>query len=91
MKKRPEFSKCLLLLESVLVLYVTHEGVGLAREAIARGFGGSLPWLAAMVTAAWGAYGSSAAFYYNKAKAENTAGGIVFENARRRQDCEVGE
>ena len=91
MRKKREFSKCLLLLESLLVLYVTHEGVGLAREAISAGFGGSLPWLAAMVSAAWGAYGSSAAFYYNKAKAENTAGGIVFESARREQDCEARE
>ena len=40
-----------------------------------------------MVTAAWGAYGASAAFYYNKAKAENTAGGVVYEALRRTQDC----
>ena len=33
----------------------------------------TLPWVAATVSAAWGAYGASAGFYYNKAKAENTA------------------
>ena len=39
---------------------------------------------------------SSAGFYYNKAKAENTAGGIVFESAcgrqaRSGQDCDGWE
>ena len=48
---------------------------------------GTLPWIATMVTAAWGAYGASAAFYYNKAKAENTEGGVVYEALRREQDC----
>lgn len=43
-----------------------------------------------------GAYGASAGFYYNKAKAENTAGGIVFESAcgrqaRSGQDCDGWE
>ena len=52
--------------------------------------------MAATVSAAWGAYGASAGFYYNKAKAENTAGGIVFESAcgrqaRSGQDCDGWE
>ena len=56
----------------------------------------TLPWVAATVSAAWGAYGASAGFYYNKAKAENTAGGIVFEaacgrQARSGQDCDGWE
>ena len=41
-----------------------------------------------MVTAAWGAYGTSAACYYAKAKAENTAGGVTYETVCRGQDCE---
>lgn len=57
---------------------------------------GTLPWVAATVSAAWGAYGASAGFYYNKAKAENTTGGIVFEaacgrQARSGQDCDGWE
>jgi len=52
--------------------------------------------VAATVSAAWGAYGASAGFYYNKAKAENTTGGIVFEaacgrQARSGQDCDGWE
>ena len=41
-----------------------------------------------MVTAAWGAYGTSAACYYAKAKAENTAGGVTYETVCRGPDCE---
>lgn len=60
------------------------------------GYLGTLPWVAATVSAAWGAYGASAGFYYNKAKAENTTGGIVFESAcgrqaRGGQDCDGWE
>ncbi len=91
MKKLP-FSKCLLLMESAVVLYTTQQGFSLAKLAIEMKHTGSLPWLTAMVTAAWGAYGASAAFYYGKAKAENTAGGIVYELAcRRGQDCDKRE
>lgn len=84
------FSKLLLLLESAVVLYTTYEGFALARLAVACGYLGTLPWVAAMVSAAWGAYGTSAAFYYNKAKAENTAGGVVYE-AVCGQDCDKQE
>lgn len=91
MKGRHSFSKRLLMLESAVVLYTTHRGFELAELAVERGYLGSLPWVAATVTAAWGAYGTSAAFYYNKAKAENTAGGIIYETACGGQDCDDGE
>ena len=81
------FSKRLLLLESLIVVYTTVEGFSLARLAVTANFAGSLPWIATMVTAAWGAYGASAALYYNKPKAENTEGGVVYEALRREQDC----
>ena len=77
-------------------LYTTYEGFALARLAVGYGYLGTLPWVAATVSAAWGAYGASAGFYYNKAKAENTTGGIVFEaacgrQARRGPDCDGWE
>lgn len=87
-KKRVSFSKLLLMLESGIVLYTTYEGFGIAKLAIELGFMGTLPWIATMVTAAWGAYGTSAACYYAKAKAENTAGGVTYETVCRGQDCE---
>jgi len=72
-----------------MVLYTTTEGFLLARMAIEANFSGSLPWIATMVTAAWGAYGTSAACYYNKAKAENTKGGVVYDFAMtKEQDCD---
>ena len=67
-RKRTSFSKLLLLLESAIVLYTTYQGFGIAKLAIELGFMGTLPWIATMVTAAWGAYGTSAACYYAKAK-----------------------
>lgn len=92
MKRKVSFSKLLLLMESAVVLYTTQQGFVLAKLAIEAKHTGTLPWITAMVTAAWGAYGASAAFYYGKAKAENTAGGIVYEmTCRRGQDCETRE
>lgn len=87
-RKLTSFSKLLLLLESGIVLYTTYQGFGIAKLAIELGFMGTLPWIATMVTAAWGAYGTSAACYYAKAKAENTAGGVTYETVCRGQDCE---
>ena len=78
-----QFSKLLLLMESVIVLLTTAGGFFLANKAINAGFAGALPWFTTMVTACWGAYGVSAAFYYNKAKAENTKGGIVYDSAMK--------
>lgn len=86
MRRRWSFSKLLLVLESGVVLYTTHAGFALAELAVERGYLGTLPWVAATVGAAWSAYGTSAAFYYNKAKAENTAGGVVYEAARAERD-----
>ena len=79
-----------------MVLYTTYEGlragaagggVRLSRNAAVGGGDGERRL---------GAYGASAGFYYNKAKAENTTGGIVFESAcgrqaRSGQDCDGWE
>lgn len=87
-RRRLCFSKLLLIVESAVVLYTTYQGFALAKLAVAADFAGTLPWIAAMVTAAWGAYGTSAACYYSKAKAENTAGGVIYETVCRGVDCE---
>lgn len=75
------FSKILLLMESAVVLFSTAFGFWLAHEAISNNFSGALPWVTTMVTACWGSYGTSAAFYYSKSKAENCKGGIVYDAA----------
>ena len=79
--RRLTFSKLLLLVESAIVLYSTVAGFRLSFLAVQTGFVGSVPWVTTMLTAAWSAYGTSAAFYYQKAKAENTLGGVVYAAA----------
>lgn len=80
-KKKLEFSKTLLIQESVLIWIMTLSFIGLAFMCVIKGYLGTLPWLTAMSAFPWTAYGVSQAFYYNKSKAENTEGGIVYQNA----------
>ena len=77
--KKNEFSKFLLIQESILVWITTISFIVLAFISVLTGFFGELTWLAALCTALWAAYGVSQAFYYKKAMAENTKGGIKYE------------
>ncbi len=81
-KEKICFSKWLVAQESALIWIITFSYIGLAFVCVLRGFSGSLPWLTALPTVAWTAYGVSQAFYYNKSKAENTEGGIVHAAAK---------
>ena len=74
-----EFSKILLIQESILIWIITLSFIGLAYICILKDYTGSLPWLAAMVSFPWAAYGVSQMFYYKKSLAENTKDGIKFE------------
>ena len=74
-----EFSKKLLIQESVLIWIITLTFLILAFVCVANQFFGELPWLAAMCGFPWTAYGVSQAFYYKKAEKENTKGGIKYE------------
>ena len=78
-KKKKEFSKVLLIQESALIWIMTLAFLGLAALCIIKDYTGSLPWLTAMISLPWTAYGVSQCFYYNKAKNENMAGGIKYE------------
>lgn len=80
-KKKPEFSKLLLIQESVLIWLMTIAFVILAFICVFNGYLGTLPWLTAMAGFPWTAYGVSQAFYYHKSKAENTRGGIIYDSA----------
>lgn len=84
--KKLEFSKILLIQESILVWITTIAFIVLAFMSIYRDFTGEFTWLAAMCTALWAAYGVSQAFYYKKSMAENTKGGIKYQLLT--QDCE---
>jgi positive regulator of sigma E activity len=77
-KKETEFSKKLLIQESLLIWVVTLAFIILAFVCIQNQYFGELPWLAAMAACPWTAYGASQAFYFRKAEKENTEGGIKY-------------
>ena len=76
---KTEFSKKLLLQESLLIWIITIAFIILAFVCVANQYFGELPWLAAMCGFPWTAYGASQAFYFKKAEKENTQGGIKYE------------
>ena len=77
--KKLEFSKTLLIQESILIWIHTISMLVLAYICVFRGYFAELPWLTAMVALPWGAYAVSQRAYYKKSEAENTQGGIKFE------------
>lgn len=79
-KKKLEFSKTLLIQESILIWIMTLAFIILAFICIEKQYFGELPWLTAMVGFPWSAYGVSQMFYYKKALKENTKNGIKFES-----------
>lgn len=81
MKNKRAFSKTLLIQESILIWIMTLAFLFLAYMCIDTQFSASLPWLAAMVSFPWAAYGVSQVMYYKKSQAENTQGGITYESA----------
>lgn len=82
-KKKLEFSKFLLIQESLLIWITTIAMIVLAFVCVINQYFGELPWLAAMVGLPWTAYGASQIFYYEKAKSENTRDGIKFESVMK--------
>lgn len=78
-ENKMEFSKRLLLQESMLIWIITIAFIVLAFVCVFNQFFGELPWLAAMCSFPWTAYGASQAFYFRKAERENTQGGIKYE------------
>ena len=82
-KNKTEFSKKLLVQESVLIWIVTIAFLVLAFYCVHNKFFGELTWLAAMCGFPWTAYGVSQACYYKKSEKENTKGGIKYETAMK--------
>ena len=82
-KNTTQFSKKLLIQESILIWIVTIAFLALAFICVFNGYFGELPWLAAMAGFPWTAYGVSQACYYRKSTKENTQGGIVYLQAEQ--------
>lgn len=90
-KKKSEFSKFLLIQESVLIWIITLAFIGLAFFCVVNQYFGELPWLTAMVGLPWTAYGVSQACYYKKAERENTKGGIKYDTTMYALDASDNE
>lgn len=90
-KNNKEFSKILLIQESILVWILTLSFIGLAFYCIKCGYTGSLPWLAAMVSFPWGAYGVSQVYYYKKSMKENCRDGVKFESVMAEVNSTYGQ
>ena len=78
-KNHMEFSKVLLVQESILIWINTLVMLVLAFMCIYQGYFGELPWLSVMAGLPWAAYAISQREYYIKASKENTKDGIKFE------------
>ena len=78
-KKKCEFSKKLLIQESILIWIITISFIVLAFFCILNQYFGELPWLAAMCGFPWTAYATSQGFYLKKSERENTKGGIKYD------------
>lgn len=81
MKNKKQFSKSLLVQESVLIWIITLACIGLAYFCIINQYLSELGWVATMIACPWTAYGVSQACYYKKSEKENTVGGITYLNA----------
>lgn len=79
--KKIQFSKLIIIFETFVLTITVVGGLYLAFLAITNGLDATLPWITTMETAAWAAYGFSAKYYYAKALAENTEGGITYDKA----------
>ena len=84
---KTEFSKWLLIQESILIWIITITFLILAFVCIKNQYFGELPWLTAMAGFPWTTYGVSQAFYYKKSTAENTKGGIKYETIVNSEDA----
>ena len=86
-KEKRQFSKSLLIQESILIWITTLIILIMAFYCIIQGNFGDLPWLTAMVGFPWTAYAVSQMYYYKKSEKENTCGGITYESVMR----EIGQ
>lgn len=79
-KKKMEFSKILLIQESILIWLITISFIVLAFFCVINQYFSELPWLAAIAGFPWTAYGVSQMYYYKKSMAENVKDGIKYES-----------
>ena len=84
-EKRKEFSKKIMEMEMRLLWINTLGVLGLAYYCVHNNLDAAFPWLSAMVSLPWAAWGVSKTGYTMKSVKENTSGGIVYESAMREE------
>ena len=83
-RKRCTTSKVIALGVLVMDAVATLAVLALCGLAILRRFEGALPYLTTLIGALQAVTGVVLGAYFNKSKAENTKGGIVYDDAMRR-------
>ncbi len=78
-QEKQEFSKTLLVQESLLIWIYSIAMLVLAYICVFKQYFAEVPWLTAMASLPWAAYAISQRAYYKKAQAENTKDGIKYE------------
>lgn len=84
-KKNLEFSKKIMRMEMALLWINTIGVLGLAFYCVHESFDAAFPWLSAMVSLPWAAWGVSKTGYTMKSMKENTKDGIVYETAMKEE------
>lgn len=80
-REKRQFSKSLLIQESILIWVITISFLVLAFFCVINQYFGELPWITAMASLPWCAYSVSQACYYKKSEKENISGGITYDLA----------
>ena len=83
-RKRMTTSKVIALGVLVMDAVATLAVLALCGLAILRRFEGALPYLTTLIGALQAVTGVVLGAYFHKSKAENTKGGIVYDDAMRR-------
>lgn len=88
-KQNLAFSKKIMRLEMMLLWVHTLGVLGLAYLSVWKMFDAAFPWLTAMVSLPWAAWGVSKTGYTMKSMKENTTGGIVYDAAQHNNNIGV--
>ena len=83
-RKRTTTSKVIAIGVLIMDAVATFAVLALCGLAIVRRFDGALPYLTTLIGALQAVTGVVLGAYFSKSKAENTKGGIVYDDAMRR-------
>lgn len=77
-----DFSKFVVLSVLIITIIAILFGFLLAFYCVFQGFTGTVPWIAATMTAICASLGTVCSFYQNMVKSDHSEGGITYETAK---------